>query len=432
MRLAAFALALVAAAPALGQERAGVSAAVRGEVQVASAGGASGAAVVGRQARSGEPIFLGDRIRSAVDSGMQLMLLDETTFTVGPSSEIAVDRFIYDPERGRGEVAVSVARGAFRFVTGKIARADPRSMEVSTPAGTIGIRGTIVYGRVDGTRVTVALGGPGGSNNAGTRRGGFDFTPPGGRPIEVRRPGWAIVAEPGIPVQLIELPRERLDAMSLALEARGPLAAAVATATAGGVLTQASSQRAQRDSDQSRARGSQTLQVLDIVVLPPPALSDLVVQIAQQSFGFHDLTTFDQLLSIPSGSASFGQTGVTLLNAANGAPVGSYDFNATIDFGARTATGAMNNITAGAPFTVTSGTVALNSPGDYSGLGGFGIPAFVQGSNIGGCGGTADCTGQSLFQNKGGAIAKTATHTLVVQQGGNTAVGQGSVDRLGP
>ena len=77
---------LFAAAPAAAQERAGVSAAVRGDVQVASAASGAAGTVVGRQARGGEPIFLGDRIRSAADSGMQLMLLDETTFTIGPSS----------------------------------------------------------------------------------------------------------------------------------------------------------------------------------------------------------------------------------------------------------------------------------------------------------------------------------------------------------
>jgi hypothetical protein len=73
------------ALPALAQgQQAGVSAGVRGEVQLASAGSAAG--VVGRQVKSGEAIYLGDRIRSGPSAGMQIMLLDETVLPSAPTA----------------------------------------------------------------------------------------------------------------------------------------------------------------------------------------------------------------------------------------------------------------------------------------------------------------------------------------------------------
>ncbi len=122
---------------------AGVAAAVRGEVTLARAGQAS-RAVVG-----GEDILMQDALRSGPSSGMQILLLDETAFTLGPESELVVDEFVYDPASGAGRVSASVVKGVFRFITGKIAKKNPSDMSVSLPAGTIGVRGTIVVGRCD-------------------------------------------------------------------------------------------------------------------------------------------------------------------------------------------------------------------------------------------------------------------------------------------
>jgi len=97
--------------------QAGVSAAVQGQIQIASLG-----AGVDRIAKSGEDIFLGDSISSGENAGMQVLLLDETVFTIGAQSAITIDEFIYDPATGDGTVTAQVVKGAFRFVTGRIAR----------------------------------------------------------------------------------------------------------------------------------------------------------------------------------------------------------------------------------------------------------------------------------------------------------------------
>src|SRR5262245_55780576 len=89
---------LFVAGVASAQEQAGVTAAVRGRVEIAAQAGA-----VGHLTKSGEPIFLGNAVKSDANSGMQIILLDETTFTIGPSSELVIDEFVFDPKTSIGK-----------------------------------------------------------------------------------------------------------------------------------------------------------------------------------------------------------------------------------------------------------------------------------------------------------------------------------------
>jgi hypothetical protein len=70
-----------------------------------------------------------------------LVFLDKTNLSVGPTSEVRLDKFVYDPTGSSGSVVLQATRGAFRFVTGSQAK---HAYEVSTPHGTLGVRGTIV------------------------------------------------------------------------------------------------------------------------------------------------------------------------------------------------------------------------------------------------------------------------------------------------
>jgi hypothetical protein len=90
-------------------------------------------------------IALGDSIQTGKGSQLQLLLLDRSSFSIGANATIRIDRFVYDPARGRGSGA-TVTRGAFRFMSGAPSRSN--SSTVSTPVATIGIRGTIVDGVV--------------------------------------------------------------------------------------------------------------------------------------------------------------------------------------------------------------------------------------------------------------------------------------------
>jgi len=157
---------IAAAADTNEATKAGVSAAVRGDVKLATL-----KQPVAHQVGSGADIFLGDHVTSGADSGMQILLLDETVFTIGPQADMVIDNFVYDPSSGTGKLAASVTKGAFRFVTGKVAANNPADMEVNTPAATIAIRGTMVAGRTDGKSTLVVLLGPGKGTDTNERIG---------------------------------------------------------------------------------------------------------------------------------------------------------------------------------------------------------------------------------------------------------------------
>ena len=73
------------------------------------------------------------------DAGVaDLRFHDNTSLSVGPKSSVRLDKFVYDPNKSAGGVAVEATRGSFRFVTGSQSKG---SYQVKTPYGTLGIRG---------------------------------------------------------------------------------------------------------------------------------------------------------------------------------------------------------------------------------------------------------------------------------------------------
>jgi FecR protein len=135
--------------------QAGVAAAVKGEVKATTPPG-----VAARSLKSGDKVFMGDKVETGTDGQLQILLLDQTVFTLGPSAGITVDEFVYDPSNDEGKVKASMMKGIFRVVSGKIAHKKPENMSVDLPAGSIGFRGTNVAGIIDGKKSTIVLLGP--------------------------------------------------------------------------------------------------------------------------------------------------------------------------------------------------------------------------------------------------------------------------------
>jgi hypothetical protein len=111
-----------------------------------------------RELKRGDGVFREEMIKTGTDSRAQFLFADETTLSVGPNSEIVLDKFVYDPDKKQGEVAFRAATGAFRFVSGS---AQKDAYKINTPAGSIGIRGTIVEVKIvpgpNGYVVTLTL-----------------------------------------------------------------------------------------------------------------------------------------------------------------------------------------------------------------------------------------------------------------------------------
>src|SRR3546814_4509254 len=91
----------------------------------------------------------------------QLLRLDMTSFTVGSNARVKIDRLFYDPVRNASSVSASVAKGAFRFMSGKSLKNGSTRSSIQTPVASIGIRGTIVEGVVGREAIDIAKREPG-------------------------------------------------------------------------------------------------------------------------------------------------------------------------------------------------------------------------------------------------------------------------------
>ena len=67
----------------------------------------------------GKSIFFNERINTTGSGLVQVLLIDGSTFTVGPGSDLVIDKFVYDPKASTGELALSIGAGVFRFVVHK-------------------------------------------------------------------------------------------------------------------------------------------------------------------------------------------------------------------------------------------------------------------------------------------------------------------------
>ncbi|MDH5722056.1 MAG: FecR family protein [Alphaproteobacteria bacterium] len=106
----------------------------------------------------GTPIYQGDVIETDADGAVNIMFVDETTFAVSEDARLAIDEYVFDPATQSGSSNFSVLKGVFVFTSGLIGRDDPDDVEIDTPSGSIGIRGTIIAGNVDTGEITVIEG----------------------------------------------------------------------------------------------------------------------------------------------------------------------------------------------------------------------------------------------------------------------------------
>jgi hypothetical protein len=89
----------------------------------------------------GTELYANETVRTGNVGRADLVLLDNTNLSVGPTSEVLLDKFVYDRTGSSGSVVLQATRGVFRFVTGS---QDHRAYQLNTPYGSLGVRGTTV------------------------------------------------------------------------------------------------------------------------------------------------------------------------------------------------------------------------------------------------------------------------------------------------
>src|SRR5215471_12413909 len=128
--------------------RVGIASVVDGEPMGLPPGGTQ------RVLRVGIDMNADEKVTTKADDRAHLVFLDGTSLTIGPNSEVVIDKYVYNPEKKTGEMALKMQRGTLRFVGGIISKTS--EVKVDTPSASMGIRGGIFTVTVTALGATTA------------------------------------------------------------------------------------------------------------------------------------------------------------------------------------------------------------------------------------------------------------------------------------
>ena len=111
-------------------------------------------------------IFSNDDIRTG-NGRIAIQFIDDSVIRLTEHSKVIIDKFIFDPNPEKSELALSFIKGTGRFVTGKLKRIKKENIKIRTNSATIGIRGTDFTITVDeiGRSMVILLPNPDGSSS---------------------------------------------------------------------------------------------------------------------------------------------------------------------------------------------------------------------------------------------------------------------------
>lgn len=92
--------------------------------------------------KAGDTVFETDILRTGPDGRIGVTLKDDTRLSLGPASEVRLEKFLYSPAEGKIGLALRVVRGLVAYVSGRIAKLAPDAVRLETPAAIVGVRGT--------------------------------------------------------------------------------------------------------------------------------------------------------------------------------------------------------------------------------------------------------------------------------------------------
>ena len=107
----------------------------------------------------GEALFKSDQITTEENASIELKLLDGSLINLGELADLTIMELVFDPVKKDGFNDLKITTGAFRLISGSLAKLGPDLMKLDTPVATIGIRGTSLVGKASkvGTENTVIL-----------------------------------------------------------------------------------------------------------------------------------------------------------------------------------------------------------------------------------------------------------------------------------
>ena len=111
-------------------------------------------------------IFSYDDVRTG-NGRIGITFLDSTVIRLTEHSKIIIDEYIYDPDPSKSKMALKMASGTARFITGALGKIDKQNIKIRTPSATVAVRGTDFTTTVDelGRSLVILLPSPDGSSS---------------------------------------------------------------------------------------------------------------------------------------------------------------------------------------------------------------------------------------------------------------------------
>lgn len=102
----------------------------------------------------GDDVYKDEVVQTQEESSAKFVLKDSTNLMLGPGSKLKLDQAVFSDETSVGKIAIKLAVGSFRFITGHSAK---EAYVISTPIATMGVRGTVLDLLIGTTQNTVVL-----------------------------------------------------------------------------------------------------------------------------------------------------------------------------------------------------------------------------------------------------------------------------------
>jgi hypothetical protein len=101
------------------------------------------------------PVKIGDVLNehdvyeTGPDGSLGITFTDNTSFSIGPNSRVAIDTYFFDPKNLKGNLLAQLKKGTMMVRSGELTRQQPGSVQVKTPRTVLGVRGTTFVVSVD-------------------------------------------------------------------------------------------------------------------------------------------------------------------------------------------------------------------------------------------------------------------------------------------
>jgi hypothetical protein len=89
-------------------------------------------------------VFAIDTLKTDADGTIGVTLMDDTRISLGPSSEVRLERYVFAPAEGGLGMVLNFVRGVAAYVSGRMAKLAPDAIRLETPAAIVGVRDTTV------------------------------------------------------------------------------------------------------------------------------------------------------------------------------------------------------------------------------------------------------------------------------------------------